>query len=216
MIEFTVAFVVFLASHSLPTRPAVRRRLVALLGERVFQALYAVVSLAVLAWLIVAAQRAPYIAVWPPALWQWQVTLALMPIAFALIAVGLAVPNPLSVSLRRAPDDWAPSGLLRAVRHPLLWGLALWGAAHALPNGDLALILLFGGLAVFALAGIPLVERRRRRELGAARFAALAARRGGSGDLRAQALAALAGVGAFVLVLWAHAGLFGVDPLAPF
>lgn len=215
MTEFALAFVVFLASHSLPTRPPVRRRLVAALGERRFQLAYSVASLALLAWLIAAAQRAPYVGLWSPALWQWHVTLAVMPVALVLIAVGLAVPNPLSVSVRRAPAGWAPSGLLRVVRHPLLWGLALWGAAHALPNGDLALVVLFGGLAVFSLAGIPLVERRRRRELGPARYAALAAGRQGYRDRRTQALAAVAGLGLFALLLALHPWLFGVDPLAP-
>jgi uncharacterized membrane protein len=214
MIEFALAFAVFLASHSLPTRPPVRRHLVAALGERPFQLAYSLASLALLAWLISAAQRAPYVALWPPALWQWHVTLAVMPVAFVLIAVGLAVANPLSVSVRRAPADWAPSGLLRLVRHPLLWGLALWGAAHALPNGDLALVILFGGLAVFSLAGIPLVERRRRRELGPARYAELAAATAGRRHLGTQAVAAAAGLGLFALLLALHPWLFGVDPLA--
>jgi uncharacterized membrane protein len=214
MTEFALAFVVFLASHGLPTRPPVRRRLVGALGERTFQLVYSAASLALLAWLISAAQRAPHVALWPPALWQWHATLAVMPVAFVLIAVGVAVPNPLSVSVRRAPADWAPGGLLRLVRHPLLWGLALWGAAHALPNGDLALVILFGGLAVFALAGIPLVERRRRRELGAARYAELVAAGPGGRDLGVQALAAVAGLGLFALLLALHPWLFGVNPLA--
>lgn len=216
MTEFALAFVVFLVSHSLPTRPPLRRRLVAALGERGFQTVYSLVSLALLAWLLVAAQRAPYVGLWPPALWQWQVTLALMPVAFVLIVIGLAVPNPLSVSLRRAPDRWAPSGLLRVVRHPLLWGLALWGAVHALPNGDLTLVVLFGGLALFALAGIPLVERRRKRELGRERFAALARRRGPYRDGATQLLAGVAGLALFALLLHLHPVLFGVDPLAVF
>lgn len=215
MVEFALAFAVFLASHSLPTRPPVRRHLVAALGERPFQLAYSLASLALLAWLISAAQRAPYVALWPPALWQWHVTLTVMPVAFVLIAVGLAVPNPLSVSVRRAPADWAPGGLLRVVRHPLLWGLALWGAAHALPNGDLALVLLFGGLAAFSLAGIPLVERRRRRELGPDRYAELAAARTGYRDLVGQGLATASGLALFAVLLLLHPWLFGVDPLAP-
>lgn len=214
MTEFALAFLVFLASHSLPTRPPLRRRLVAAIGARTFQLAYSAASLALLVWLISAAQRAPYIALWPPAVWQWHVTLAVMPVAFVLIVIGLAVPNPLSVSVRRAPADWAPSGLLRLVRHPLLWGLALWGAAHALPNGDLALVVLFGGLAVFALAGIPLVERRRKRELGTARFAELASARPGYRDLGTQALAGALGLGLFAALLALHPWLIGVDPLA--
>ena len=37
---FTVAFVLFLASHAVPARPALRARLVRALGERVYLLLY--------------------------------------------------------------------------------------------------------------------------------------------------------------------------------
>ncbi len=213
MVEFLFAYLVFLLTHALPTRPPVRRRLVAALGERPFQLAYSLLSLALLWWLIVAARDAPYVGLWPPALWQWYATLALMPVAFVLMGIGVGVANALSISLWPVPDDWAPSGVVRAIRHPLLAGLALWGAAHALPNGDLVLVLLFGGLAVFAIAGMAAVERRRRAELGDARFAAIATRRGYR-DTRRQALAAALGLSLFAVLLVLHPALFGVDPLA--
>jgi uncharacterized membrane protein len=69
--ELAAAFAAFRALHALPVRPAVRRPLVAvLLGEGGYLGAYSAASVAVLAWLIVAAGRAPCVAIWPYAAWQ--------------------------------------------------------------------------------------------------------------------------------------------------
>ena len=47
-----------------------------------------------------------------------------------------------------------PSRLRRLVRHPQLTGVALWGLAHLLLNGDSRSLLLFGGMLVWAVAEI--------------------------------------------------------------
>lgn len=49
---------------------------------------------------------------------------------------------------------------------------------HLLPNGDLAHVLLFGPFLVMALVGMPMVERRRRREMGEAEWQRLSAHTG--------------------------------------
>lgn len=38
------------------------------------------------------------------------------------------------------------------LRHPMLWGAVIWAVAHLLVNGDLASLVLFGGLGLWALA----------------------------------------------------------------
>jgi uncharacterized membrane protein len=43
-----------------------------------------------------------------------------------------------------------PTNLKRVVRHPFLWGVALWAVAHLLTIGDAASVVLFGSYAVFA------------------------------------------------------------------
>ena len=58
--EFIAAFSVFLLSHAIPARPAVRAGLIARLGERWFLVAYSIFALAVLYWLIAAAGRAPW------------------------------------------------------------------------------------------------------------------------------------------------------------
>lgn len=47
------------------------------------------------------------------------------------------------------------------MRHPMLTGTILWAAAHLLVNGDLASILLFGGLCLWALLEIVLINRAK-------------------------------------------------------
>lgn len=49
--------------------------------------------------------------------------------------------------------------LLAGMRHPMLMGFALWALAHLLVNGDLASILMFGGLFAWAVVTPGLINR---------------------------------------------------------
>lgn len=49
--------------------------------------------------------------------------------------------------------------LLNGVRHPMLIGFLLWAGAHLLVNGDLASLILFGGLGAWALVEIAVINR---------------------------------------------------------
>lgn len=49
--------------------------------------------------------------------------------------------------------------LLNGMRHPMLGGFKLWAAAHLLVNGDLASIILFGGLLAWAVAEVIVINR---------------------------------------------------------
>lgn len=51
------------------------------------------------------------------------------------------------------------SRLRRHFRHPMLWGTVVWAVAHLLVNGDTASLILFGGIAVWALVEMPLINR---------------------------------------------------------
>lgn len=48
----------------------------------------------------------------------------------------------------------------RYIRHPQLWGVRLWAIAHLMVNGDLASLLLFGGLLVWAQVQVLLINRQ--------------------------------------------------------
>lgn len=223
--EMAAAFGVFLVSHAVPARPPVRTRMVGRLGRRGYLIGYIGVSLAALAWLIAAAGDAPYVPLWPWAPWQRWVPNLVMPVVCLLIAFGAAAPNPLSFGGRdNAAFDPQRPGIVGVTRHPLLWALVLWAAAHVVPNGDLAHVLLFGGFTGFALLGMAMLDRRRRRTLGAAEWQRLAARTAlvpGAGVLRGTVpgprgpvLPRLAlAVGLWLALLAAHPTVIGVSPL---
>jgi uncharacterized membrane protein len=176
-VEFAAAFAAFFASHAIPARPKVRAWLVAALGEGGYLALYVAMSIAVLGWLIAAAGRAPFVELWPYEPWQAWVPNFVMPIVCALIAFSIGAANPLSFggSANAAFDPERP-GVVGVARHPLLWALALWAFAHAVPNGDLAHVALFGLFGLFAILGMKAIDARKRRQMGAAAWDRLAAR----------------------------------------
>jgi uncharacterized membrane protein len=49
--------------------------------------------------------------------------------------------------------------LFTRMRHPMLWGTVIWAASHLLVNGDLASIILFGGIGVWALVAMAAINR---------------------------------------------------------
>jgi uncharacterized membrane protein len=223
--EFAGVFALFLATHYLPARPGLRGACVAYLGERVYLTLYSLISLVLLGWLIVAAGRAPFITLWGYAPWQSWVPNLLMPPALLLAALAVAAPNPFSFGGSRAQDfDPDQPGIAGITRHPLLWAIALWAAAHLVPNGNLAHVLLFGFFLAMAFAGMAILDRRSRRRMGEARWQALARNTalipfGAAlrGDLRLRGFDALptrlAGfAAAYFVLLWSHGPVLGVSP----
>jgi uncharacterized membrane protein len=224
--EFIVAFVVFLISHALPARPGFRAAMVAKLGERFYLLAYVIASLAVLTWLIAAAGRAQPVELWPFENWQkWAPNLA-MPLVCVIAAFGVGAANPLSFggNPNLAFDPQHP-GIVGVVRHPLLWAIALWAAAHVVPNGDLAHVVLFGFFTLIALAGMVVIDRRKQRQLGSEDWQALAANtsfwplaslltgRWKPPAISISPIRLAAGVAAYLALLFCHAPIIGVSPL---
>jgi uncharacterized membrane protein len=224
--EVLLAFALFGLSHALPARPALRRPLTALLGERAYTAIYSLVSLGILAWLVAAAGRAPFVPLWDYAAWQSWVPNLAMPLACGLIAFALGAPNPLSFGGRAAGFDPERPGIAGLARHPLLWAIALWAFSHAVPNGNLAHALLFGAFGGFAILGMRIIDRRKRRQMGEEAWARLAARTSFwpgaallTGQWRPRGSPGLARLGVAVLLYLAllglHPAVIGVSPLPP-
>lgn len=166
-LEYIAAFAVFFASHAIPVRPAVKARILRVIGPRGFSLAFSALSLAVLAWLISAAGRAPFVEIWPRAGWQNWVPFVANALAAIIIALAIGRPNPLSFGgARNAEFDPDHAGIVGWTRHPLLAAIALWAAAHILPNGDLAHVILFATFLAFALLGMAMIDRRKRRQIG--------------------------------------------------
>ena len=50
----------------------------------------------------------------------------------------------------------------RFIRHPQLTAIKLWAVAHLLVNGDLASLILFGGLLIWAVLTVMLINRQEK------------------------------------------------------
>ena len=49
--------------------------------------------------------------------------------------------------------------LYTRMRHPMLWGTVIWAVAHLLVNGDRASLVLFGGIGIWAVLTMILINR---------------------------------------------------------
>lgn len=218
-LEFALAWVGFMVTHSLPLRAPVRPWLQARLGQRGFTIAYSVLSLAALVWLIGAAGRAPVVLLWNWTPWQAHVPLAAMLLVCVILALAIGRPNPFSFGgAHNDRFDPTHAGIVRMTRHPILLALSLWALAHIVPNGDLAHVLLFGFFAIFAAIGGRLVDRRRQRDMGVAWHRLHAEVTSSLGTARptswgAAIIRGIAGVAFYVGLIWVHPWLFGVSPL---
>lgn len=84
--EFGAAVALFLLSHAVPTQPRFRRPLVTAIGEHAYLIGYSLASVAVLAWLVAAAGRAPFLLLRPQAAWQAWLANVAMPLVCLLVA----------------------------------------------------------------------------------------------------------------------------------
>ena len=221
MTQLILATAVFLATHYVSSTP-LRGRLVGALGNA-YLALYSLIAVAALGWMIWAYYRAPFIGLWHLPLLRYA-PISVMPVAFILRASGLMTRNPTLVNQERLLKAEEPArGILRITRHPLMWGIALWAASHVLARGDAAALVFFGGFALLALSGTALIDRRKAAALGDdwRRFAALtsnlpfAAIAAGRNRFKPGEIGWLktgTGLALYVVLMLLHTTLFGARP----
>ncbi|WP_172330531.1 NnrU family protein [Mangrovicoccus sp. HB161399] len=92
--------------------------------------------------MIFGFRATPYVAVWTPPAMMTHINNTLMLLAAFLLMLGPA-----------------KGGLARRIRHPMLAAVKTWAVAHLLVNGDLASILLFGGMLGWAVAEVIVINR---------------------------------------------------------
>jgi uncharacterized membrane protein len=154
------------------------------LGEGPGKGAVALALIASLVLMVIGYRQAEFVEVYVPPAWGWHVNNLLMFLAVALYAMR---------GSRGTSRAW--------LRHPMLTGTVLWGVAHLLANGDLASLILFGGLALWALVEIPVINAAegpwQRPAPGTLR-----------GDILLLVMAAV-GYAAIILIHWQ---LLGVRP----
>jgi uncharacterized membrane protein len=185
MNKLTLGVLLWGLTHLIPAAfPAVKKSLVVRLGENPYKGIFTLL-MALAIYLIISGWKAaiPESIYLPPA-WGRHATALLMLIGFVLFF---------------AP--YPSNNIKRALRHPQLTGVACWGVGHLLANGEARSIVLFGGLALWAIIEILLINRRD----GAWTRPAPVARKN-------DFILLSAGLGAYVVVAAAHQWLFGFSP----
>lgn len=176
MIKLFTATAIFFASHVIPAARPLRDAMINRLGPIGYQVFYAAISLAAIAWLIIAFKDAPHVELWRVRKWMLWLPYLIMPFSCVLLVAGAASRNPFSVGRGSEGFDPDHPGIVSVTRHPLMWGLTLWAASHLPANGDLADLILFSMLLVLSLSGPASLDHKRRVKLGDEKWKKLAAR----------------------------------------
>jgi len=219
MTQLALATLVFLATHFVTSTP-LRGKLVGMVGERPYLGLYSLVALVALVWMVIAYGNAPLERLWGATRW---LPVVVMPFSLVLLTTGY-FRNPAAVmqgALLKNPDP--ARGIVRVTRHPVMWAIMLWSGAHLLARGDVKSVLFFGAFFVVAGGGTILQDLRKARTLGEdwARFTAVSSNvpflaiLQGRNTLRLAEIGwakPLGGIALYVILLYAHAWLFGAPP----
>jgi len=175
----------------------VRERLQTRFGSGRYRLLFSIAILISLVLVVEGKSGAPFIQLWVPPFNLRSFTHLIMLSATMLFIAG-SLPHSFTREL---------------VIHPMLLGVILWGVAHLISNGDLASVLLFGLLPLWAVVKIVSLERvRRLTKIAAGQPVSPAALRPA---LQWDAAAVVLGVIAYTVFLVFHGQLFGLALIAP-
>ncbi len=150
MAILVLGLVIFLGLHS--TRIVAedgRAKAIARLGEGPWKGVYSVLSLVGFVLIVWGFAHARWDAplLWAPPVWARHITILLM--LFSLILISAY--------------GFKQSHIAVAVHHPMVWSVAVFGAAHLIANGSAADVLLFGAFFVWAVADLFSAYARDRR-----------------------------------------------------
>jgi uncharacterized membrane protein len=126
-----------------PGLPAQRAAIDIAIGIKPARGVFAALIVASLAMMIIGYRNAEYIGLWDSPAYMTHINNTLMIASVALFGGAHSKGN-----------------IKRFVRHPMLLSVVVWSLAHLLVNGDLAALILFGGLLVWAVASIPMINAR--------------------------------------------------------
>ncbi len=162
-----------------------RGALIDRVGEKTYSGVFAVGVVVSIVLMVVGWRSAVQWNVYEPPLWGRPVGILFILIAFLLFGFAKAKTN-----------------VKRFIRHPQLTGLIAWAVGHLLANGDNLSLLLFGGLGLWALIEMPLINRREGAWQKPDRV-----------PVAAEIRPILIGVAIFAAFFAAHSYLFGVSPI---
>lgn len=179
MAMLVAGLVLFLGVHLVPVAPAQRAALVARWGERTYRAGFSALSGIGLVLIVAGFAATPREPLFAPS----PAAVLAAPLAMAAAMILFAAAN-------------LKGHLRRTLRHPMLIGTILWSGVHLFASGDRAGTLLFGAFLAWAVVDLASAIARRSAKVFEPRASH-------------DAIAAAAGLVAFVAVAALHRVLFG-------
>ena len=170
----------FIPMAARPLRAACIERI----GEGPYKGIFALSLVGAIVLMVTGWGRTAPVPLYTPPGFGATLASPLMLVAFALFAASAV-----------------PTNLKRVLRHPQLTGFALWAATHLLANGDRRSLVLFGGLGLWAVVSILLLNRRDG-----------AWQKPEPVPWSAEVKPLVGGIVGFALLYFAHTWLFGVSP----
>ena len=144
MVLLVLGILLFAGVHFVPSlAPGLKASWLARLGENGYKGTFSVLLLASFALIITGWRSAQPDFLYTPSPALRHPAMGLLLIAFLLMVVSSR-----------------SSRLSLMIRHPQLSGVTLWGIAHLLLNGDSRSLVLFGGMAVWAVLEMIAINRR--------------------------------------------------------
>jgi len=171
--------------HLMPTlAQPVRQSLVERLGNNGYRAAFSILLFAAITIMVIGWRSTPEVVVYVLPEWSKPVGFVLILLAFLLIGAA-----------------HHPTRIKQYLRHPMLAGVAVWALSHLLQNGTTRALVLFGGIGLWALIEIPLINRREGpcEKPGSPSF---------SEEIKGLFISAII----FVVVLLIHPWIAGVSP----
>jgi len=134
-------------AHLFPAiAPGVRAKLAAQFGEGPYKGLFALDIVIALVLIVYGWKTATTSVIYSAPLHG-----GLVPSAFMFLAITLFVTSK------------TPSNLKRYIRHPQISAVLVWAISHLLTNGDSRSLVLFGGMAIWAILEMTFINIRDGR-----------------------------------------------------
>ncbi|MEL6578064.1 MAG: NnrU family protein [Pseudomonadota bacterium] len=133
----------FVSHLAKPMALPFRTKIVEKAGEGAAKISMLVLTFAAIGLMIWGYKGADFINIWFPPAWTVHLNNLLMLIAVVVYFAG---------GLKGHVASW--------IRHPQLTGVKIWAVAHLLVNGDLASVILFGGLLAWAVVALIMINKR--------------------------------------------------------
>jgi uncharacterized membrane protein len=191
MLLLILGLILFIAAHS--TRIFTddwRSHMLERLGEKRWKVLITLVSIAgfVLMMIGYGQARLTPLPLWEPPIAARSIALVLNLLAFFLLAAA-----------------YVPRNIIKAkIGHPMVAGVKIWALAHLLSNGNLADVMLFGSLLVWAV--LDFRASRKRDRINEVEYPAATA-------LGTRITLATGAIIWYVFLVWLHVRWIGVSPL---